>query len=113
MIGWLLDTLGASYFATTQRRVMEGEEEKDLFVVAKTRGGKTWLRRAPCDASEPRWDVPLGESNAPIWFVPTWEVAAACAKGYNRSLSIRRRGIILAVGFGTTLGLRLAGIGLI
>ena len=123
---WLVDTVSASYFATSQRRLDDGrgkegdvitsagsEKLRDYFVVAKTRGGTTWLRDTGGCCAEPSWTVPLSDQETEVWFHPTMEIAEKGAEGYNRSLSARRRAIILAVGFGTTLGLRLAGIGLV
>ena len=102
--GWALDLVSASYHAETRK----SEAGKDVWVVAKVRGGLPWYPDVETHAFV-RQDGDGGE----VWQMSKAQAAKWMAEGYQRSLAAQRRTIILFIGFGTTLGLRLAGIGLI
>ncbi len=117
--GWAKDTIGASYYPTTQRRhddrrgdadvkIIHSKEGplRDYHAVAKTRGGTTWLRGEPKEpGAEPLWDVPLSDRESRIWYTPSRYNAQQEANGFNRALSARRRTIVFLIGIGVTIGL--------
>ena len=94
----LLDLLAASYHAETLRPTDASDE--DRWLVVRTRGGETRYPDEDTRAFIHR------KAEGPVWYSSGQAAAENAAASYQRSLSARRRAIIVFVGWATAIFLR-------